>query len=522
MSLTRKSMLGAEADESGVTRYSVLETLRQYGREQLHAHGQIEAARRAHAAYYAELAERLGDELITDCEILARRSTLAELDNFRTAVAWSLDAEVYTDTLLAIRIVAGLALLANTAKSSGLGSWAERSVVRLDGVELGLRAAVLGAAAANAWQRGDMELASRYASLAVADGIPSSCPRSAMAQTAASPALTTIDLQESIPLLRQAVRELQPFGDVWGVLNLELVAVILLAVLGDFGTAQTEIEPHVPRARELGNPTNLVIALYAFACAWRLDNPTAALVALEESFSLTGGGASDVVLESAHMLLGQIRLALGDVRGALDAFRSAFEVADRFGNRTVVLGAFWTAIQALSACEAYGPAAVCIGIAEKSHFVLFNPWTQSPDADHHARACEATPPRWGTTATTSSSARVPQCLMTTRSSGSELFSRPTTAGLHNIPPGRIVCHVPHRNCSDCVPYQRPGGAGRVRPGRFRSTIDKWMNCHLPSATGSRARTFSTPFETHSWSSRSLKIRTGTSWWDLTKLLGFLS
>lgn len=90
------------------------------------------------------------------------------------------------------------------------------------------------------------------------------------------------------------------------------------------------------------------------------------------------------------MLLGQIRLALGDVRGALDAFRSAFEVADRFGNRTVVLGAFWTAIQALSACEAYGPAAVCIGIAEKSHFVLFNPWTQSPDADHHARACEAT------------------------------------------------------------------------------------------------------------------------------------
>ena len=80
------------------------------------------------------------------------------------------------------------------------------------------------------------------------------------------------------------------------MLNLELVAVILLAVLGDFGTAQTEIEPLVPAPANSGNPTNLVIALYAFACAWRLDNPTAALVALEESFSLTGGGASDVVL----------------------------------------------------------------------------------------------------------------------------------------------------------------------------------------------------------------------------------
>jgi len=389
-SLTRKSMLGAEADEHVATRYSVLETLRQYGREQLHAHGKIEAARRAHAAYYAGLAERLGDELITDREILARQSTLAELDNFRTAVAWSLDAEVDTDALLAVRIVAGLALFANTAKSSGLGSWAERTVARLDGVELGLRVAVLGAAAHSAQQRGDMGLASRYARLAVADGIPASCPRSAMAQTAGSLALTTIDLRESIPLLRQAVRELELLGDVWGVLNLELVAVILLSILGDFSTAQKEIDPLVHRARELGNPTNLVIALYAYACAWRLDNPADALVALEESFSLTGGGASDVVLENSHMLLGQIRLTLGDVRGALAAFRSAVEVADRFGNRTVVLGALWTAIEALSACGAYDLAAICVGITEENAFASFNPWTQSLDADHHTQACETT------------------------------------------------------------------------------------------------------------------------------------
>jgi hypothetical protein len=210
-----------------------------------------------------------------------------------------------------------------------------------------------------------------------------------MAQTAASKALTTIDLRESIPLLRQAVQELQPLGDDWGVLNLELVAVILLSVLGDFGTAQKEIDPLVPRARELGNPTNLVIALYAYACAWREDNPTDALVALDESFSLTRDGASDVVLENAHMLLGDLRLALGDVRGALAAFQSALEVADRFGNRTVVIGILWSAIEALSACGAHDLAAICIGITEENEFASFNPWTQSLDADHY-QACEAT------------------------------------------------------------------------------------------------------------------------------------
>ena len=391
-SLARKSMLGTEPGRGGVTRYAVLETLRQYGRERLYAQGEVEPARRGHAAYYAQLAERLGDELITEREIPAQQAALAELDNLRAAVAWSLDAETDSDMLYAVRIVAGLALFANTAKSSGLGSWAERTVAGLDGVDLGLRVAVYGAAAASAQQRGDAESAARYAGLAVAEGIPATCRRSAMAQAAGAPALTSTDLTQSIPLLRKAVQDLQQLGDVWGVLNLELVAVILSSVIGDFDTAQSDVDALVPRARQLGNPTNLVIALYAYACAWWRDNPADALIALEESFSLSGQGGTDVVLENSHMLLGQIRLALGDLRGALGAFRSAIETADRVGNRTALVGTLWFTMEVLSTFEAHDLAAICIGLTEDNPVAAFTAaWTtRELDDDPHARAREST------------------------------------------------------------------------------------------------------------------------------------
>ena len=337
--LARKSMIGTERSEGGVTRYALLETLRQYGRDQLHTRGLIEDARRRHADYYARLAERLGRDLTTEHEIAARQHALVELDNLRSAVAWSLDAEVAADAQFAIRIVAALGVFAFTAKSSGLGAWAERAVTHLDGVELGLRAAVFGAASGSALQRGDLDASGRYADLAIADGIPASCPSSATAAAAPAMAAAVTDPHEALRLLRSGAQDLEAIGDTWGVLNLELVAVILSSVIGDMETARREIASLLPRARQLANPANLVIALYACAYAWWQDNPHEALSMLEEGFALTEQGASDVVLDSGHQLLAQIRHALGDSPGALAALLSAIEVADRVGNRQSVITA---------------------------------------------------------------------------------------------------------------------------------------------------------------------------------------
>jgi predicted ATPase len=388
-SLTRKSMIATEPSDGGVTRYVLLETLRHFGREQLSTHGMIEDVRHRHATYYAQLAERLGHDLITDREIVARQTALAELDNLRTAVAWSLNADAGDDGECAIRIVAALAVFANTAKSSGLGAWAERAVAHLEGVELGLRVAVFGAAAMSALQRGDLDASARYAQLGVAEGIPAGCPTPTQAAAAPAMVAAATDIPEAVRLLKGAVRDLEAIDYPWGVLNLQLVAVILSSLIGETKTAQDEMATLLPRARQLANPANLVIALYAYASSWWRENPRQALGALEEGFSLTEQGASDVVLDSSYMLLASIRHSLGDAPGAIEALLSSIELADRVGNRQSVVTALVGAIEPLSTNHAYDLVAVCIGAIGSSRLGAHVILTSGPDADTRVRATEA-------------------------------------------------------------------------------------------------------------------------------------
>ncbi len=78
-SLVAKSMLTSEDAGDGTTRFGMLETLRQYGRDRLSELGadEIDARQRRHAAHYADLATELGLRLRTSDEIPARRRIVA-------------------------------------------------------------------------------------------------------------------------------------------------------------------------------------------------------------------------------------------------------------------------------------------------------------------------------------------------------------------------------------------------------------------------------------------------------------
>ena len=75
-------------EAAGAARYHLLDTVRQYARNRLDEHAAADAAQRRHAEYYLDLARDAEPHLI-----LARRPWMervdAELDNFRSAVAWS-------------------------------------------------------------------------------------------------------------------------------------------------------------------------------------------------------------------------------------------------------------------------------------------------------------------------------------------------------------------------------------------------------------------------------------------------
>ncbi len=85
------------------SRYSMLETIREYALERLEALGAGEAARRAHAVYYVALAEQLEPDL-ERAESAALDQVESELDNFRAAFWWA-HAD---DPELALRLAAAL------------------------------------------------------------------------------------------------------------------------------------------------------------------------------------------------------------------------------------------------------------------------------------------------------------------------------------------------------------------------------------------------------------------------------
>jgi len=74
--------------DKGEIRYRMLEPLRQFGAERLEVAEETDATRRAHAAHYIRVAQRLGPELEAGD---AHAETEAELANMRAAHTWGLD-----------------------------------------------------------------------------------------------------------------------------------------------------------------------------------------------------------------------------------------------------------------------------------------------------------------------------------------------------------------------------------------------------------------------------------------------
>jgi predicted ATPase/class 3 adenylate cyclase len=95
--LVDKSLVVFDATSEGPVRYHFLETLRQYSRERLTAHGGLQHTARCHAVYFQALAERnkpgLMGEASVDMRVVSLRRLEREHDNLRAALRWTIDSE---------------------------------------------------------------------------------------------------------------------------------------------------------------------------------------------------------------------------------------------------------------------------------------------------------------------------------------------------------------------------------------------------------------------------------------------
>jgi predicted ATPase len=139
--LVDASLITISEDPDGEPRVALLETIRAYARDQLGAHGELDATSQAHAEHYLNLSQQLQPLMLTQQRKAIRARFQAEHDNIRAALEWALrapttsGAESNADDEHRVRI--GLGLCAHAGgfwRSSGYSAeglgWVERAIGR--------------------------------------------------------------------------------------------------------------------------------------------------------------------------------------------------------------------------------------------------------------------------------------------------------------------------------------------------------------------------------------------------------
>jgi predicted ATPase len=89
--LVEKSLVNRTRGPAGETRFTFLESIREYLLDELRTSSEEDEARRKHARYYLELAEQSYSEIMKENRNIWLDLLEIENDNFRAALQWSLD-----------------------------------------------------------------------------------------------------------------------------------------------------------------------------------------------------------------------------------------------------------------------------------------------------------------------------------------------------------------------------------------------------------------------------------------------
>ena len=96
---TRREVVGGAQRNDGVSRYRLLETIRQYAAERLAAEGSTERARDAHAAHYLAAGRELFAMLKTPRDFEALEQLRIDTPNLATGLRWLLASDQVADVL---------------------------------------------------------------------------------------------------------------------------------------------------------------------------------------------------------------------------------------------------------------------------------------------------------------------------------------------------------------------------------------------------------------------------------------
>ncbi|MDT5309804.1 MAG: hypothetical protein QOE48_5510, partial [Mycobacterium sp.] len=352
--LVRKSLLVADRS-AGRTRFSMLETIRQFAEEQLVAGGEASEIRAAHSRYFAG----------READILARwdspRQREAydwfplELANLRTAFRWAADQG---DLDVAAIIASYAGLLGVGVQTLEPVAWAEELIEPARAVDHP-RLAFLYAIASVCYMTGRIEAAVGYADagqLVIASGryeVPDGIEGMLGA--------VYLAIGQPERLAEWCRAQLARRRDTHVAIRSWLVAA--LAVAGCGGEAMDSADGLIEAAEATGNPFLLAWALAAYGGAFRDADPVGALNALGRGLVIAQDSGNRACASALAQFLARLEAEHGDTASAFDHLTLAIRNYHNAGDTTTIRVPLAVLAAHFDRLGRYEPAATVAGFA---------------------------------------------------------------------------------------------------------------------------------------------------------------
>jgi predicted ATPase/DNA-binding CsgD family transcriptional regulator len=336
-SLLDKSLLQQTAHEGEEPRLVMLETIREFGLEQLQQQGELEAARRAHARYYLRLSETAEPHLLGPDQLLWLARLEQDLDNLRAILQAGMSGGA-EEVELALRLGGALRLLWISHGHLREGrDVLERLLADTRAIAAPMRLKALNALGVILWAQSDAHRLAQVADEALAlareqgDRVPLTI---AMIQRATAMMLGRGDYTAAQACLEEALSEARALGDLFTLVS----ALMSLGRLAEYQQAAQQaipwFEEGVALCRAVGEKVLMATVQILFAQAeLSMGHAARAQTLLEESLGIGRELGNIPAIALIFNMLGRLALQQGELRQAeeflTDSDRLAREVGDQ-------------------------------------------------------------------------------------------------------------------------------------------------------------------------------------------------
>ena len=323
--LVEHSLLRQEEGSDGESRFTMLETIREFAQDELTRSGEEATVRRLHATHFRALAERAEPELRGAAQTAWIVRLEAELPNLRAVLDWSLaSGEAETGLRLAGALYWFWFLRNHVSEGR---TWFERARA----------AATQPAAAAGKAALGAALLALRAQEyVASKDFAEQALERFQVCEDHWGTAMVIHhmghmaddlehDMKRAAALLEESLLQFQALGDPWGIAySQRCVAQAQLAATNDYDRAMILLQSAVTTFRAIGDHWNTGVTLHVLGDAAReYERWSEAIAAYQESLAYHWTERDALGVADALLRLAQILVAVGNMELAARFFGCA-------------------------------------------------------------------------------------------------------------------------------------------------------------------------------------------------------